>query len=135
MQAVISKRSRTVLTAGVAMMLLAGCRSEAPYTDNSQDPLAYARDIKAQVQSAARNAKSSNEPVDYLAPVLLELKRTDRPLGSFGGVYTDLRSRLEKLVEDCERTGRGTPNLSSRLDELIKVAQTLPDAAAPAEVQ
>ena len=114
-------------------LVLAGCGpAELPYTDNSQDSLAYARDVKAQVTSAARHARSSNEPVDYLAPVLLELKRTDRPLGASSAVYGDLRARVEQLVADCERAGRGAPNLSSRLDELIKVVNTLPGEAPPA---
>lgn len=112
---------------------LAGCGpAELPYTDNSQDPLAYARDVKVQVMSAARNAKSSNEPVDYLAPVLLELKRTDRPLGESRAVYADLRARVEQLVADCERTGRGAPNLGARLEELVEVAHTLPGEAPAA---
>lgn len=133
MQAVNKLRNGLLWIVCAAFVFLTGCRREAPYTDNSQDPLSYARDVKAQVQSAARNARSSNEPVDYLAPVLLELKRSDRPLGSFGGTYADLRSRLEQLVADCKRTGRGTPNLSARLDELVKVAQSLPDASPPAQ--
>jgi hypothetical protein len=113
---------------------LAGCGpSEIPYTDNSQDPAAYARDIKAQINSAVRNARSSNEPVDHLEPLLLELKRSDRPLGESRSVYEDLRARVEQLVADCKRQGRGAPNLSGRLDELLKVAKTLPGETSTAE--
>jgi hypothetical protein len=58
--------------------------------------------------------------------VLQELKRTDRPVGEFRRVYDELRSRVEQLVRDCERAGGRAPNLSGRLDEVIKLAQTLP---------
>jgi hypothetical protein len=107
--------------------VLAGCGpAEAPYTDNSQDPLAYARDVKAQVQSAVRQAKSASEPLDFLDPLLTELKRTDRPLGDSRAIYDDLRKRVEQLVTDCKTAGRSAPNLAGRLDEVLKVARTLP---------
>jgi hypothetical protein len=115
-------------------MLLSGCGpAEAPYTDNSQDPLAYARDIKAQVQSAVRQAKSASEPLDYLDPLLTELKQTDRPLGDSRAIYDDLRNHLEQLVADCKKSGRATPNLATRLDELLKLAQSLPSGSPPAK--
>jgi hypothetical protein len=110
-----------------------GCGpKELPYTDNSQDPFAYARDVKGLVVSAARRAKASSEPVDFLAPALLELKRTDRPVGEHRSIYEDLRNRLDQLVRDCEQAGGKAPNLSARLDELIKLAQTLPGDAPQA---
>jgi hypothetical protein len=115
-------------------MLLLGCgRSELPYTDNSRDPLAYARDVKTLVVTAARQANGSKEPLDFLGPVLHELNRTDRPVGEFRSVYDELRKRVEQLIRDCERAGGRAPNLSGRLDEVIKLAQTLPgDGATPA---
>jgi hypothetical protein len=117
----------------LAIAVWAGCGpAEPPFTDNSQDPLAYARDVKAQILSAARQAKTSSEPVDFLDPVLVELKRTDRPLGDSRAVYDDLRTRVEQLVADCKRAGRAAPNLSGRLDELVRVAQTLPGESADA---
>ena len=106
---------------------LAGCSpAEPPYVDSSQDPLAYSRDVKAQVQSAVRRAKSASEPLDHLDPLLTELKRTDRPLGDSRAIYDDLRQRVEQLVADCKSAGRAAPNLNARLDELLKVAQSLP---------
>jgi hypothetical protein len=126
---------RIALTAYVLILaFFAGCGpAELPYTDNSQDPLAYARDIKAQIQSAVRQAKSSSEPLDYLDPLLTELQRTDRPLGDSRPIYDDLRQRLEQLVADCKHAGRNAPNLNSRLDDLLKVAQSLPSGPPPAK--
>jgi len=119
-----------IATACSIALLSAGCGpAELPYTDNSQDPLAYARDVKVQIASAARHAKSSNEPLDYLAPVLQELKRTDRPLGDSRAIYADLLTRVEQLVADCTKSGRNAPNFSTRLDEIVNLAQSLPGDA------
>ncbi len=100
-------KSGCLLLSALSLVVpLTGCGpAELPYTDNSQDPLAYARDIKALVAQAARQAKTSQEPIDYLAPVLVELKQTDRPLGQSRRVYEELRSRLEQLIRDCQRAG------------------------------
>ena len=113
--------------AAFAVALLSGCGpKELPYTDNSLDPLAYARDVKILVATAARQAKGSAEPLDFLGPLLNELEKTDRPVGEFGAVYEDLRSRVKQLVLDCEKSGGKASNLRSQLDELVKVSQALP---------
>jgi hypothetical protein len=123
----------SILCSLLALVSLSGCGpKELPYTDNSQDPLAYARDIKQLVVSAARRAKGSSEPVDFLSPALLELKRTDRPVGEFRSVYQELQKRLDQLVRECEQAGGKAPNLSAQLDELIKLAQKLPGDAPAA---
>ena len=106
---------------------LSGCGpKELPYTDNSLDPLAYGRDVKILVATAARQAKGSTEPIDFLAPLLTELEKTDRPVGEFRAMYEDLRSRVKELVGDCEKSGGRAANLAGRLDELVKIAQALP---------
>jgi hypothetical protein len=126
----MNPRRRFVWT--LVAISLVGCgQAEPPFTDNSQDPLAYARDVKAQVQSAVRQSRSSSEPADYLDPLVTELKRTDRPLGESRAIYDDLRTRAEQLVADCKSAGRSAPNLSARLDELMKVAQSLPGDPPP----
>lgn len=117
----------------VAIALIGCGPSELPYNDNSQDAGAYARDIKTMVATAVRQAKGSNEPLDYLTPVLHELQRTDRPLGELGPIYADLRVRVEQLVRDCQTAGGKAPNLSGRLDELIKLTQALPGEAPATE--
>jgi hypothetical protein len=60
-----------LLISALALVVpLMGCgQAELPYTDNSQDPVAYARDIKGLIASAVRQAKTSQEPIDHLAPV------------------------------------------------------------------
>jgi hypothetical protein len=111
----------------IAAVLLTACGpAELPYNDNSQDATAYARDVKTMIATAARQAKGASEPLDYLTPVSHELARTDRPYGELRPVYEDLRKRLDELVLECQKAGGKAPNLSARLDELQKLAQTLP---------
>jgi hypothetical protein len=113
---------------GVAtLVLLWGCGpAELPYNDNSQDSAAYARDVKTLIATAVRQAKGAREPIDYLSPVSHELQRTDRPYGEHSATYEDLRNRVEQLVLDCQKAGGKAQNLSARLDELLKLSQTLP---------
>lgn len=99
---------------------------ELPYTDNSQDPDAYARDVKTLVVNSARQARSSSEPLDLLTLVLSELKKSDRPVGKFRPTYDELRNSVEILVAEFERLGKRPANFAERLDELIKMAQALP---------
>lgn len=104
-----------------------GCGPAKPSVDNSQDPEAYARDVKNLAFNAAESAAKSREPADDLLQLTSELEQQDRPRGSYGNVYEKLLKTANDIKTDCQKQAGGRPaNLPSRLAELKKIAQELP---------
>lgn len=111
----------------LSLLFLPACGSnELPYTDNSQDPEAYARDVKTLVAQSVRQAKTSTEPLELLTLVLSELKKTDRPAGKYKPTYEELRKNLEAMITEFEQVGKRPKNFAERLDDLVKLIQLLP---------
>lgn len=118
-----------VLTLG-----LVGCGggSSVPYTDNSQDAEALARNVKELIVNAVADARKSKEPQDHIANVVAATApKPGKPTGSFEGTYAQIHTAAEQLVEACERAGGPTPDLKQKLDELLKLADALPGDFQP----
>jgi seryl-tRNA synthetase len=117
----------------VSLLLIGGCGK--PLVDNSQDPEAYARDVKQLVFNEVASAAKSREPADQMVSVINELQQTDRPRGSYQATYDQLLKKAQEIQAECQKAGKGKPaNLTTRLDELKKLAQSLPgDVKAPVE--
>ncbi len=108
----------------LAVLVAAGCAK--PPVDNSQDPDAYARDVKQLVLTQVGAASKSREPADQIATVVTELQQTDRPRGKYQDTYDTLLTLAQGIKADCEKAKGRPDNLTARLDEMKKLAQSLP---------
>lgn len=121
----MSLRMMILLT---AVMTCAGCgRTERPYTNHSQDPQAYALDVKTLVLDHVMIARKSREPADQVRLIVMELEDSPkRPVGEFNQTYAEMLTAAQSLLADCEQAD-GRPNgLEKRLDELAAMAESLP---------
>jgi hypothetical protein len=109
-----------------ALLAGAGCGSSQPTVNNSQDPEAYARDVKQLVYDVVESAPQSREPADQIALVVTELEQTDRPRGNYANTYTQLLTTAKEIQAECEKSGGKPSNLPTRLAQLKKIAQALP---------
>lgn len=114
---------------GFCLMLvfLSGCGRS--YTDNSNDPEAYARDIKEVALNAVNAARKGRESADSLRTLVRELQNQEkisRPVGSYKATYDELLGLALPLMEDCEKARGRVANLNPRLDALKKLADGLP---------
>jgi len=113
-----------------AALVLSGCGpSEKPFTDNSKDPDLYAKDVKQLTLDAVQRARRSSEPADQVQTIVTEIEgqsANGRPVGSNKPVYDELLVAAKKFVEDAKKADGKPANVSSRLDELKKIADKLP---------
>jgi hypothetical protein len=112
----------------LSLLALAGCGGEQPYTDNSRDPAAYAKDVKHLVLESVEIAKKSSEPADQILTIVTELKQSgERPVGEHKATYDQLLEKANALLSACQSASNGKPaNLTQSLEELAQIAQTLP---------
>lgn len=109
-----------------------GGGSSVPYTDNSQDPEALARNIKELIVNSVADARTSKEPQDHLRNIVSAVSPgTNKPMGSYEGTYAQIRESAEQLMEACERANGPTSDLRVKLDELLKLADGLPGDFKP----
>jgi hypothetical protein len=108
-----------------AILAATGCAGKPP-VDNSQDPDAYARDVKQIVFTQVAAASKSREPADQVATIVAELQQTDRPRAKYEGTYDKLLTLARAIKADCEKAKGRPDNLAARLNELKATAQTLP---------
>lgn len=116
----------------LTLLALVGCGGEQPYTDNSRDPLAYAKDVKQLVLEHVEIAKTSSEPADQVLTIVTELKQTaERPTGEHKATYDQLLEKSNALLSACEAASNGKPaNLAQSLNEIAQLAQSLPGEVA-----
>jgi hypothetical protein len=114
----------------VATLALSGCGpAERPFTDNSKDPELYALEVKRIALNAVQTARRSREPADQIQTLVTELESLEsnsRPVGSYKPIYDELLATAKPLLEDCKKANGKPANLTSRLDELKKIAEKLP---------
>jgi hypothetical protein len=102
-----------------------------PYTDHSRDPQAYARDVKELVLLHAAEAKRSNEPGDDIRPVVDYLNSNGRrPTAEHQETYEALLAKAQDILEQCDAVGGRPAALESALDELVRLAESLPGEVA-----
>lgn len=113
---------------GVYFIALCGCgAAELPYTDNSRDSEAYAKNIKQLVVDMSQSNRGSPEIADSISSLVEELKQTDRPQGEHAAKYAEIRAVAEAIVaEGNPASGKPTATQIQKLDELAKLAQDLP---------
>jgi hypothetical protein len=114
----------------LASLLLLGCGSGKPFTDNSQDAELYAQDVKQIAYGAIAKARRSREPADQIRTLVREIEQQGpnrRPVGPHRPTYEALLAAAKPLMEECEKAAGGkAANLASRLDSLQKIAEKLP---------
>ena len=105
-----------------------GCGpSELPFTDNSKDSEAFAKDIKELVLTAADRLKNSSQPADSIRQVVLSLSDLKKcPTGSYLPIYEELHKLTSDLLQEAEN---GKPkDLKGKLAKIAEVANKLPGA-------
>ncbi len=119
----------------LALCVVAGCGpEELPYNDTSQDPEAYAQNVKLLVVRSVESARTSREPAEDIRPIIEELEQTDRPHGSYAATYAEILNIARPLVEEMEKAGGNRPpGMDQKLNELMKIAGALPGEVPTAE--
>lgn len=103
-----------------------GCgRKELPFTDHSRDPDLYAKSARAIVENNCKAARKG-DPSVHLAPVLQELERNDRPVGSRKAIFAELRRICREAVDVIRANEGKRPDIKRHLDEMIELAGQLP---------
>ena len=110
---------------------LTGCggTEEPPFTDNSRDPAAYARDVKTLVLRAADRLKGSPEEPATQVTELVNVLRLypDQPVGEHEATYAALLKTGEELQALYEKTPSGKPaGADEKIAELVATAEKLP---------
>jgi hypothetical protein len=122
-----------ILIAGL-LLFCTGCgREELPFTDNSQDPVLYTKSMRTMIETNCKLARTG-DPAVHLSPLYMELNRDDRPLGSHGEVFAEMRDVCNDAVKLVKETPGGRPDINSHLDQMVKLAEQLPlntDLAKP----
>lgn len=119
---------RTILMLALFGFII-GCGSEGrPFEDHSRDPERYAKTVKDLVMVQLAEAMRSKEPEDELDVIVQELSNnSDKPTGSYSGIYDRILAAATELKSACESAPKGRPsNLKSKLDEIKKIAEELP---------
>ena len=108
------------------LLLAVGCGDSKSKVDNSQDPEAYARDVKQLVLDHVAIAAKSREPADQMAVIIAELEQRDRPLGSYQPTYEKLLTAAREIHAESKKANGRPGNLNARLNQLRKMAESLP---------
>jgi hypothetical protein len=108
---------------GFALLLLVGCK---PTVNHSQDPEAYAKDVKQIVYNQVASAAKSREPADQMQSIITELEQKDRPHGNYKGTYAELLSTAREIHADAKKVDGRPSNLMPRLNKLKQTAESLP---------
>ncbi len=109
-----------------AIAWVCGCGGTKSTVDNSQDPDAYARDVKQLVFTQVSEAAKSREPADQMATVIAELEQVDRPQGSHKATYASILSTAKEIEADCKKANGRPANLTAQLAKLKKLSDALP---------
>lgn len=122
------------LSLSLFTLAVVGCGGgeSLPYTDNSQDPEAYAKDVKLITIQAARGARASSEPVDSLDPLVRELEKSEtRPVGSYQSTYAEVLALAKEARDACAAAGGKPSGLEGMLKKLEKSVESLPGEVPP----
>lgn len=105
---------------------LVGCGpSELPYTDNSKDSAAFARDIKQIILNSAEDIVRSPQPADTIRVIVQSLSELDAcPTGDNLKTYEQLHKLAADLLQQSEK-GKSA-DLAGKVNEIVDLANTLP---------
>jgi len=111
----------------VVLAMSTGCESEPPFVDNSVDPGAFALDVKEVILNHSSIARTSAEPADSVSVIEESVSNLDgSPTGDHRSTFEKILSTSKGLLKECQSSARNPPSLHAKLDELVKLAQTLP---------
>lgn len=117
---------RNFACAALCTVALVGCGGgERPFTDNSKDSAAFAKDVKQVILNAAEELKTSKQPGDTVRAIVQTLSDLDQcPTGEHLQTYKDMHAIASDLLTKSEN---GRPSdMNAKLAEITKLANTLP---------
>lgn len=108
------------------LLLSLGC-SGGPTSLDSEDPAAYARTIRRQVQEFVQSAQRNPATVRESGAILLEEleAREGEPLGEYGPVYAQLTDACREVIQLAEKRASAA-SLRGKLRAMAALAAKLP---------
>lgn len=118
------------LVRGLLLAVTLGCGGKVPeYVDNSQDPELYAESMRRTILTLLIRAENG-DACSQIGKLATELSHSDRPRGKYAEIFVAMGKPVEKVMESCRAEAYDKAAMKPYLDEIKKLAESLPDGGA-----